>query len=219
MKALKTFESRLEKAIEIAKAETDFRLKTAWQQFLKAEAEIVQISLENIMAEIVNLLTDHEILCEELPDTGISDTHYEYFVNKVGICFPLVDAEGCKREIVIAVTDYNIKEETFTLTAGWVYAGDIENIKLAPIAIRLPQEEWTGLPREEDLDEMFVLKDVDIKTRELVFADGIKKAINLEEALDYIDTELLVYEDLVTKKGYKVATPPSPVSKEKQLGI
>ena len=171
------------------------------------------------MAEIVNLLTNHGILCKAFPDTGITDTHYEYFANKLAIHFSLADAAGCEREIVIAVTDYDVKAETFTLTAGWVYAGDIENIKLVPIAIRLPREEWTGLPREEDLDEMFVLKDVDIKTRELVFENGIKTGITLEDAIEYLDTELLVYEDLVTKKGYKVATPPSIVSKEKQLGL
>ena len=217
MKTPNTFEE----ATKIAKAETDFRLKKAWQQYLEAEVEIQEINLENIMAEIVNLLTNHSILCKAFPDSGITDTHYEYFVNKLAIHFALADAEGCEREIVIAVTDYNVKVETFTLTAGWVYAGDIENIRLAPIAIRLPRDEWTGLPREEDLDEMFLLPRelVDIKTRELVFENGIKNRITLEDAIEYLEDELIVYEDLVTKKGYKVATPPSPVAKEKQLGI
>ena len=207
MKTPNTFEE----ATKIAKSEIDFRLKKAWQQYLEAEVEIQEINLENIMAEIVNLLTQHSILCKAFPDTGITDTHYEYFANKLAIHFSLVDAVGCEREIVIAVTDYDVKAETFTLTAGWVYAGDIENIKLEPIAIRLPRDEWTGLPREEDLDEMFLLKEVDIKTRELVFADGIKTGMNLEDAIEYLEGELMVYEDLVTKKGYKVATPLSPV--------
>ncbi len=220
MKASKTFDKTLTEAMKITKAETDFRLKTAWQQYLQAEAEIREINLENIMAEIVNLLTANSILCEELPESGITDTHYEYFINKVGIHFPLLDTHmGCKREIVIAVDDYDVRAETFTLIAGWVYTGNIGDIEFAPIAIRLPREQWTGLPREEDLDEMFSLKEVNIKTRELLFENGVKPAINLEEALEYLDGELTVYEDLVTKKGYKVATPPSPVSKEKQLGI
>lgn len=216
---MKPNNTTLTEAIKIAKMETSSRLKKAWQQYLEAEAEIAQINLENIMAAIVNLLTDHEILCEELPDTGITDTHYEYFVNTVAIHFAITDAEGCGREIVIAVTDYNVTDETFTLTAGWVYDGNICEIRFEPIAIRLPREEWTGLPREEDLDEMFVLKEVEIKTRELIFVNGVKPGINLEEALEYLDSELNVYEDLVTKKGYKVATPLSPVSKDKDLGI
>jgi len=209
----------LTEAIKIAKMETSARLKTAWQQYLKAEAEIARINLENIMAEIVNLLTDHEILCEELPDTGITDTHYEYFKNKVGIHFSLLDSQIGKREIVIAVDDYDVRAETFTLIAGWVYDGNISDIVMAPIAIRLPRDEWTGLPREEDLDEMFLLKEVDIKTRELVFEHGIKTGITLEDAIEYIEDELMVYEDLVTKKGYKVATPISPASKDKDLGL
>lgn len=210
----------LTEAIKQAEVDTKQRLLAAYSQLNEAKNIIREIKSEEVLSKIIDSLTELDILVEELPEIDDPMNFYSGFTNKFGIRFPVCDIRaGKKYEIVVLVSAYNIDTNRFKFESGCVYWGSNHETCFNPIYVKLPQSEWTGLPREEDLDEFFNLTDICIKTREQLFWQDTILECTVDEAIGYLKGEIDMWRDVVEKKHYATAFPSNaPASKEKLNG-